>query len=173
MVNQSHAAACAALILALGMPAASAAPSANQAPAASAAANQGKYVERGRYLVKVGGCNDCHTAGYGMSAGQVPEKEWLTGDQLGWHGPWGTTYPTNLRLSMNAMSENDWIKMAQTMKARPPMPWFTLNAMDKEDLRAIYRFVRHLGPAGKPAPSGLAPGVKPAGPAITFPAPPQ
>jgi len=178
MVKQSHAAAGAALVLALGMSAAaSAAPSANQAPAASAAAgsaaNQGKYIERGRYLVKVGGCNDCHTAGYGMSAGQVPEKEWLTGDQLGWHGPWGTTYPTNLRLSMNAMSENDWIKMAQTMKARPPMPWFNVNQMDKEDLRAIYRFVRHLGPAGKPSPAALAPGVKPAGPAITFPAPPQ
>ncbi|MCC2956094.1 cytochrome C [Massilia sp. IC2-477] len=164
-----HAAVHAAMLLVLGIPA----HAAQNTPAGANASAQGKYIERGRYLVKVGGCNDCHTAGYGMSAGQVPEKEWLTGDQLGWHGPWGTTYPTNLRLSMNAMSENDWIRMAQTMKARPPMPWFTLNTMDKEDLRAIYRFVRHLGPAGKPAPAGLAPGVKPAGPAILFPAPPN
>lgn len=171
MLKRFQPVACVALVLALGIPAA--ADAAPAVPAASAAANHGKYIERGRYLVKVGGCNDCHTAGYGMSAGQVPEKEWLTGDQLGWHGPWGTTYPTNLRLSMNAMSENDWIRMAQTMKARPPMPWFVLNQMDKEDLRAIYRFVRHLGPAGTPAPGGLAPGVKPAGPAIIFPAPPQ
>lgn len=167
----THAAVHAAMLLVLGIPAFAAQ---NTPPASGANASaQGKYIERGRYLVKVGGCNDCHTAGYGMSAGQVPEKEWLTGDQLGWHGPWGTTYATNLRLSMNAMSENEWIKMAQTMKARPPMPWFTLNTMDKEDLRAIYRFVRHLGPAGKPAPAGLAPGVKPAGPAIMFPAPPN
>jgi mono/diheme cytochrome c family protein len=166
----AHAAVQAALLLAFGIPA-HAAPNTPQHPANASA--QGKYIERGRYLVKVGGCNDCHTAGYGMSAGKVAEKDWLMGDQLGWRGPWGTTYPTNLRLSMNAMGEEDWIKMAQTMQARPPMPWFTLNTMDKEDLRAIYRFVRHLGPAGKPAPAGLAPGVTPQGPAILFPAPPQ
>jgi mono/diheme cytochrome c family protein len=135
--------------------------------------SHGNYIERGRYLVKVGGCNDCHTPGYGMSAGQVPEKEWLTGDGLGWRGPWGTTYPTNLRLSMNAVKEDDWIRMAQTMKTRPPMPWFTLHAMDEEDLRAIYRYVRHLGKAGKPAPGYVPPERTPAGPFIQFPAPPK
>lgn len=45
-------------------------------------------VERGRYLVKIAGCNDCHTAGYAISAGKVDEKQWLTGDALGWRGPW-------------------------------------------------------------------------------------
>lgn len=55
-------------------------------------------IERGRYLAKIGGCNDCHTPGYGLSGGQVPEAQWLVGDQLGWNGPWGTTYPSNLRL---------------------------------------------------------------------------
>ena len=48
---------------------------------------------RGRYLVQIGGCNDCHTPGYAMSGGKVPEKQWLTGDAVGWNGPWGTTYP--------------------------------------------------------------------------------
>lgn len=152
---------CTAMLLALAL------------PAAAAPAAHGNYIERGRYLVKVGGCNDCHTPGYGMSAGQVPEKEWLTGDALGWRGPWGTTYPSNLRLSMNAVKEDDWIRMAQTMKTRPPMPWFTLHAMDKEDLRAIYRYVRHLGKAGKPAPAWVPPEKTPAGPFIQFPAPPR
>jgi mono/diheme cytochrome c family protein len=172
MIASLHKACAAVVLLALAMPAVQAAQNHPHQPAANATA-QGKYIERGRYLVKVGGCNDCHTAGYGMSAGKVPEKDWLQGDQLGWQGPWGTTYPTNLRLSMNAMGENDWIRMAQTMQARPPMPWFTLHQMDKENLRAIYRFVRHLGPAGKPAPAALAPGVVPKGPAILFPAPPK
>ncbi len=58
-------------------------------------------VERGRYLIQIAGCNDCHTANYAPSGGKVPEKEWLTGDALGWRGPWGTTYPTNLRLYMH------------------------------------------------------------------------
>ncbi|KFC65943.1 cytochrome c [Massilia sp. LC238] len=171
MISPLHKACAAAVLLALAMPAVQAAQNNPHQPAANATA-QGKYIERGRYLVKVGGCNDCHTAGYGMSAGKVPEKDWLQGDQLGWRGPWGTTYPTNLRLSMNALGEDEWIRMAQTMQARPPMPWFTLHQMDKEDLRAIHRFVRHLGPAGKPAPAALAPGVAPKGPAILFPAPP-
>ena len=43
---------------------------------------------RGKYLVQIAGCNDCHTPGYTSSAGKVDEKLWLTGDQLGWRGPW-------------------------------------------------------------------------------------
>ena len=53
---------------------------------------------RGRYLMQIAGCNDCHTAGYTASAGRVAETLWLTGDQLGWRGPWGTTYASNLGL---------------------------------------------------------------------------
>ena len=60
---------------------------------------------RGRYLVMVGGCNDCHTAGYGPSNGRIDEKHWLTGDSLGWRGPWGTTYAAILRLSLQPMRE--------------------------------------------------------------------
>jgi mono/diheme cytochrome c family protein len=56
-----------------------------------------QQIERGRYLVKITGCNVCHTPGYTQKAGKVPEKEWLTGDRLGWRGPWGTTYAGNLR----------------------------------------------------------------------------
>lgn len=28
-------------------------------------------LERGRYLVKIGGCNHCHTAGYTQSASEI------------------------------------------------------------------------------------------------------
>ena len=55
-------------------------------------------VERGKYLVSISACDDCHTPNYGLSGGKVPEKDWLTGDSLGWQGPWGTTYAPNLRL---------------------------------------------------------------------------
>ena len=48
-------------------------------------------VDRGRYLSVIGGCNDCHTGGYLEKTGAVPERERLTGDTLGWQGPWGTT----------------------------------------------------------------------------------
>ena len=124
-------------------------------------------VERGRYLVKIGGCNDCHTAHYPQKAGKIPEAEWLTGSDEGFHGPWGTTYPANLRLIVNGMGEADWVTHARK-PTRPPMPWFNLRDMTDQDLRAIYRFVRSLGPVGKPAPAYVPPGQKPSTPYIDF-----
>jgi mono/diheme cytochrome c family protein len=128
-----------------------------------------KYLDRGRYLVKIAGCNDCHTPGYADTAGKVPEKQWLTGDQLGWRGPWGTTYAVNLRLYMQNLSEDQWVKEAKTLQSRPPMPWFTLHEMTEQDLRAIYKLIRYLGPAGEPAPAFVPPGQEPKGPYALFP----
>lgn len=142
--------------------------SANAAPGTDAAS-----IARGRYIAQIGGCNDCHTAGYGPSGGKVPEKDWLMGDALGWRGDWGTTYPSNLRLVLSKMSEDQWVKTAKSMQARPPMPWFALHDMTEQDLRALYRFVRQLGPVGKPAPEYLPPGVMAQGPVVQFPAAPK
>ena len=128
---------------------------------------------RGRYLIQIGGCNDCHTPGYAMSGGKVPEKQWLTGDALGWNGPWGTTYPINLRLYMQALDEKAWVEKAKHLTARPPMPFWALNTMTDSDLRAIYRYVRSLGPAGNEAPAYVPPGQEPKGPVVKFPAPPK
>jgi mono/diheme cytochrome c family protein len=126
-------------------------------------------IERGRYLVKIGGCNDCHTPGYAMKNGEVDEKTWLVGDKLGWSGPWGTTYPANLRMLMAGMSEQEWVKHARTMKPRPPMPWYDVRIMTDADLKAIYAFTRSLGPGGEPAPKYVPPGTKPEGPIVQFP----
>jgi hypothetical protein len=132
-----------------------------------------KSLDRGRYLVKIAGCNDCHTPGYMQTAGKVPEKQWLTGDQLGWRGPWGTTYASNLRLYMRNLSEDQWVKTAKTARFRPPMPWFALHDMTTQDLRAIYRFIKYLGPAGEPAPAFVPPDQEPKGPHVLFPQPPK
>lgn len=132
-----------------------------------------ELVDRGRYLVRIAGCNDCHTAGYTEAAGEVPEREWLKGGRLGWHGPWGTTYATNLRLYMADLGESEWIARAREMKTRPPMPWFAIRAMSERDLRALYRFIRHLGSAGEPAPEFVPPGREPPAPYVRFPMPSQ
>jgi len=113
--------------------------------------------DHGRYLVKLGGCNDCHTPGYAQAAGDLPQAQWLTGNAVGFQGPWGTSYPSNLRLYVQNHTEREWLaKVRQPM--RPPMPWFSLRDMTDEDLLAIYRFIRGLGPAGEPAPVAVAPG---------------
>ncbi|GAD20659.1 hypothetical protein [Acidovorax sp. MR-S7] len=125
-----------------------------------------KQIERGRYLVRTTGCNDCHTPRYAQRGGNVAEKDWLIGDAMGWHGPWGTTFPTNLRKTVRAMTEQQWLEYAGSVKTRPPMPWFSLHAMEQDDLRAIYRFVYSLGDSGHAVPAALPPGRKPATPYV-------
>ena len=52
--------------------------------ATAATGTDAASVARGRYIARIAGCNDCHTAGYAPSGGKVPEKDWLMGDALGW-----------------------------------------------------------------------------------------
>ena len=125
--------------------------------AVPAAAADAPSVAHGRYLVTIGGCNDCHTPGYAESGGRTPEAEWLTGSPVGFQGPWGTTYPTNLRLTVHAMTEAQWITLARS-NLRPPMPSPSLHAMSETDLRSLYRYIRHLGAKGQPAPAYAPPG---------------
>ena len=124
---------------------------------------------RGRYLVVIGGCNECHTPGYVEAGGKLPESKWLTGSPVGWQGGWGTTYPANLRLFIAAMSEDDWVQYARHAVTRPPMGWFVLNALTEGDARAIYRFVKGLGPAGQVAPSYVPVDKTTNTPVIRFP----
>ena len=143
------------------------------APQKQAVDREMKQVERGRYLTKIAGCNDCHTPGYLLSEGKVPEKLWLTGDKFGWRGPWGTTYGSNLRLFVSGMTEEEWVEIARTLIRRPTMPWFNLNAMHEEDLKDIYQFIRYLVPSGEPAPAYVPPDQEPKTPYALFPTPPK
>ena len=128
--------------------------------------------DRGRYLITISGCNDCHTPGYLMNDGAVPQSQWLIGDSFGWNGPWGTTYAPNLRLFIKNKTQTEWVKEAKTLRRKPPMPWFNLNAMSEPDLAAIYQFIKSLGAAGKQVPTALPPGKEPPMPYAKFPPPP-
>ncbi len=123
--------------------------------------------DRGRYLMITGGCSDCHTPGYMQNEGQVPEEQWFTGDSVGFQGPWGTTYPSNLRLYADQLTEAQWLaRVRQPM--RPPMPWFNLREMTDEDLAAMYHYLRARGPAGSPAPAAVGPEMAVDTPYIEF-----
>ena len=127
--------------------------------------------KRGKYLAQIAGCNDCHTPGYMESAGKVEESVWLTGDTLGWRGPWGTTYAPNLRLAAKDMTAEQFMARARS-ELRPPMPWFAVRDMTDADVKAIHAYLRHLGPAGNPAPAYVPPDKTPNGPFVQFPGPP-
>lgn len=118
-------------------------------------------VEAGRYLVIVAGCNDCHTEGYMAMGDAVPEETWLSGSRLGWRGPWGTTYPSNLRLLAQELSEEEWVTMLQTRKALPPHPWVNTNKLSVPDAGAMYEYIRSMGPAGEPVPTAVPPDREP------------
>lgn len=134
---------------------------------ADTAATDEEILARGKYIVQTSGCNDCHTVNYPETGGNIPVSDWLVGSDIGFQGPWGTTYPANLRLVVQDLSESEWLSRARH-PMRPPMPWFSLRDMTDSDLRAVYRFIHDLGPAGKPAPQAAAPGVQVTTPYFEF-----
>jgi mono/diheme cytochrome c family protein len=143
-------------------------------PGARAKTASSAQIERGRYMILTGNCNDCHTANYPPRDGKVPEQEWLMGSgALGFRGPWGTTYAPNLRMIVKSMTEVQWVNFAKTLKTRPPMPWFNLNHTTEQDLRAMYQYIRQLGPAGEAAKQYLPPDKEPKPPYVQWPAPPR
>ena len=98
----------------------------------------------------------------------MPLERWLTGNPVGYRGPGGTTYASNLRLLVSQMSEAEWIDSYSDQELRPPMPWWGLHDMSAEDLGAMYTFIESLGPAGEPTPAFVPPSREPETPFIVM-----
>ena len=125
--------------------------------------------ERGRHIIRTSGCNDCHPAGYMERGEGVPESEWMTGMPVGFRGPWGTTYGSNLRLLASQMDLQAWIANARRTNGRPPMPWPAVHAMTDSDLAAVHAYLNRLNattPPGEPAPAYVPPDAEPVTPYI-------
>ena len=147
----------------------------------SASKASASKIERGRYLVMICGCNDCHTPG--NLYGQPDFDRQLSGSELGWQGPWGVTYPRNLTPDMET-GIGKWTS-ADIMKTfrsgvrpdgstlLPPMPWQAYSAMNDEDASAVAAFLKSLKPVHHKAPDRVPPGQAAApGTALVFPPPP-
>jgi mono/diheme cytochrome c family protein len=135
-------------------------------------------VERGKYLVGVLGCGDCHTPGslYG-----VPDStRLLAGSELGWTGPWGTSYARNLTpdsTGIGSWSEEDIVTAIQKGQRPdhspilPPMPWPDFAGLTSEDAHAVAAYLKTVPAVSHRVPDRLPPGVK-ALTALVFPPPP-
>ena len=77
---------------------------------------------RSRYLVAISGCNDCHTPGYAQQGERIPEAERLTGMGSASSGPWGVSYPANLRLGASPARRGDWMAMWPGLDGLRPCP---------------------------------------------------
>ena len=141
-------------------PAGSAAPAVDTVPHVAA----DSPIEAGRYLVLVGGCNDCHTAGYAEGGGKTPEPEQLKGNPVGFRGPWGTSYAGSLRQLAGQITEDEWVARLTSKRLLPPMPGHNISRMNEADLRALYAYIHYLGSPWSPPLQNLPPGQAPRGP---------
>jgi len=144
----------------------------------SAAAPQDKLA-RGKYLVTIAGCNDCHTPGTLYGAPDMTRM--LSGSELGWSGPWGTTYAANLTpdpsTGLGNYTEDDLVTAFRTGHKKdgapvlPPMPWPNYAQFTDEDAYAVAAFLKSIPPVVHAVPKNLPPKAK-APTALVFPPPP-
>lgn len=145
-----------------------AAPAGNPIPAGGpSVAASAEDIKAGEYLTIVGSCNDCHTQGWTESKGKVAPADRFAGLDVGFRGVWGTVYGKNLRTVTQRQSEDHWVEVLKTSDGgdgKPPMPWWNTAQMSERDMRAMYRYIKSLGPNTKGVPRSLKPGVAPTGP---------
>ena len=148
--------------------------------ATAASADTVATAERGAYLVTIAACNDCHTPGSFYGAPDFQRT--LSGSELGWTGPWGTSYPRNLTPDMEtgigAWSEDDIIRALQSgvrpdgRALNPPMPWPLYAHFTPRDVRSVAKYLKSLPPVTHRAPDVVPPGQKPKTPVFVLPLPP-
>jgi mono/diheme cytochrome c family protein len=144
----------------------------------SAAASPQDKLARGTYLVTVAGCNDCHTPGTHYGAPDMSRM--LSGSEVGWTGPWGTSYAANLTpdssTGLGNYTEDDLVTAFRTGHKKdgapilPPMPWPDFAYFTDEDAYAIAAFLKSVPPVVHAVPKNLPPGKK-AQAAIVIPPP--
>src|SRR4051812_7851837 len=149
------------------------------APARSSAAAKEAKIEKGRKLALTSGCNDCHTPG--ALFGTPDFGRVLAGSELGWNGPWGTTYGRNLtpdpETGLGYYKETEIVTAIKSGKRLdgqpmlPPMPWQEYSAFTDDELGAIAAYLLSLRPITHQVPERLPPGQKPTGSFLTLPQP--
>lgn len=138
---------------------------------ASFAARAGEAdVARGKYLVNLGGCMDCHTPGYFF--GKPDMARYLGGSDVGFQMPGlGVFYAPNLTPDKET-GLGEWtaqeIKTALQTGVRPDgrilapiMPWPALAKLTDEDANAIVAFLQSLPPVKNKAPGPFGVGETP------------
>ena len=157
----------------------------------SATAQAQQSVDRGKYLVGITGCHDCHSP---KVEGMVPDMtRALSGrpattalptatktevhsslDLTAWTGPWGYSVASNLTPDPatglgTRYTEASFIATMRTGKKpngtpiMPPMPSDVYKNMTDDDLKSIFAYLRTVKPIRNPVFAGLdIPGAKPA-----------
>ena len=127
-------------------------------------------IARGKYLVAIAGCNDCHTPGYFF--GKPDMARFLGGSDVGFEMPGlGTFVGPNLTPD-KATGLGNWTD-AQVVTAlqkgerpdgrtlAPIMPWHAFANLTKQDADAIVAFLRSLPAVDHKVPGPFGPDQAP------------
>jgi mono/diheme cytochrome c family protein len=142
---------------------------ATTAPLASPAFAEDAQVARGRYLVTIAGCSDCHTPG--ALLGSPDMKRYLGGSDVGFAIPGagvfvGQNLTSDKETGLGKWTDGQIIAAFRTGKTpegrelSPVMPYPALSHLSDDDAQAIVAFlksitavnnqVRNFGPNDKP-----------------------
>jgi mono/diheme cytochrome c family protein len=136
------------------------------------ASAQSTQVARGKYLVTIASCTDCHTPGHFF--GKPDMARFLGGSEVGFeipglgvfHGPNLTPDPDT---GLGKWSAEQIVTALQT-GARPDgrmlapiMPWHAYANLTKEDVNAIVAFLKSLPLVKNKVPGPFGPTEKPTG----------
>jgi mono/diheme cytochrome c family protein len=93
----------------------------------------------------------------------------VTNDSLtAWAGPWGVSFAANLtpdvRTGLGKWTEAQFVASMRTGKhlgvgrpILPPMPWWSLKALDDADLHAVFAYLQSITPIENQVPAPIPP----------------
>jgi|SRR5665213_2675847 len=130
-------------------------------------------VARGKYLMTIGACNDCHSPKLDPQQHPDPKRPFsgrpqttmapsqkdgeihASLDLTAWAGPWGISYGANLTPDPETglkkrYTEASFIKTLRTGKKPegedllPPMPWELYKVFSDDDIKSIYAYLQTI-----------------------------
>lgn len=129
-------------------------------------------IERGKYLVNLAGCNDCHTPGYFL--GKPDMTRYLGGSDVGFelpglgvfHGPNLTPDKTT---GLGGWTDAQIVKALQSgmrpdgRMLAPIMPWHAFAKLTRPDVDSIVAFLRSIPAVQNKVPGPFGPNETPTG----------
>jgi mono/diheme cytochrome c family protein len=137
-------------------------------PAFAAMADDSQ-IARGKYLVTVSGCNDCHTPGYFF--GNPDMSRFLGGSDVGFEIPGqgvfvGPNITPDKKTGIGSWTREQIVKAIQAGERpdgrilAPIMPWHAFATFTADDAMAIAAFLQSLSPVSNQIPGPFKPGEK-------------
>ena len=139
--------------------------------ATSAGSAADPQIERGKYLVTLGGCSDCHTPGYFLGKPDMSHTTSAVPTSNSQFRAWAHLSAA-ISLQIKDTGLGNWttgqIIAALTTGVRPDgrqlapiMPWEAFSHLTSEDAQAIAAYLKSLPPVNHAVPGPFGPNEKP------------